>query len=60
MTTATTLGRTVARMHDSIRAGQSYGCAVTRYESRAERNWRRAHKVMYLVALVAIPVAVFA
>lgn len=60
MNTATQLGRTVSRMHDSIQAGASYGCAVTRYESSAERNWRWAHRVMYVVALVAVPVAVFA
>lgn len=54
-----TLNRTFARMGDGVRDAR-YGCAITRYESRAERNWRRAHKVMYLIALVAIPVAVFA
>lgn len=60
MTTATYNGRTVARMHDSIRAGQSYGCAITRYESRNQRIWRKANRAMYWIAPFAILFAVLA
>lgn len=48
-----TLNRTFARMGDGVRDA-SYGCSVTRYESRKERMWRWAHKVLYVIALPAV------
>lgn len=52
--------RMVTRMYDGIRSGAPYACAVIRYESRNERIFRRATKVMYWIAPVAILVAVVA